>query len=99
LRANVTVAAGSSPRHAEFWVPGLGLEGMKLFLGNELSNSVSAFAVTYPQLDGDCLDLILTQMETPYPSSQAVNTWQKVGEVRVKVLCFQIFKFQDLELT
>jgi 6-phosphogluconolactonase (cycloisomerase 2 family) len=93
--ANVTVAAGSGPRHAEFWAPASGLEGLKLFLGNELSNTASAFAVTYPQRDGNCLNLTLTQTGTPYPSSRTVKQGQKVGEVRVKVLCFSNSKLQD----
>jgi 6-phosphogluconolactonase (cycloisomerase 2 family) len=82
---NVTVAAGSGPRHAGFWNPTAGTDRTKLFLGNELSKSASAFSVSYPQEEGGCLTLELTQTGKPYPPSPPAKASQDVEAVMVKV--------------
>ncbi|OBT64322.1 hypothetical protein VE03_06788 [Pseudogymnoascus sp. 23342-1-I1] len=84
--ANVTVRGGSGPRHVAFWEGegggGAGGETM-MYLGNELGNDVSVFAVAYPEGEG-CLGLVEVQTATPYEDGQVVKDGQKIGEVRVK---------------
>ncbi|KAF2792587.1 putative isomerase YbhE [Melanomma pulvis-pyrius CBS 109.77] len=80
--------AGTGPRHSAFWVPSAGssrirrAEGTMLFVANELSNTVSAWSVTYPS--GGCLTLALKQTLSPYANNAAAPRGTKVGEVRVK---------------
>jgi 6-phosphogluconolactonase (cycloisomerase 2 family) len=81
---NYTAEAGSGPRHGTWFVPpaGTGI-GTVLYIGNELANTVSAFAVTYT---ANCLGFNLTQDVPPYPGGKAVTgAGIKVGEVRVQV--------------
>ena len=84
----VKTSAGTGPRHGAFWVPSAGssrvrrAEGTVLFVANELSNSLSGWAVTYPS--GGCLTLTLKQTLTPYANNAAAPKGTKVGEVKVK---------------
>jgi 6-phosphogluconolactonase (cycloisomerase 2 family) len=79
---------GTGPRHGAFWVPSAGAsrvrraEGTVLFVANELSNSLSGWAVTYPS--GGCLTLALKQTLTPYANNATAPRGTKVGEVKVK---------------
>jgi len=57
-------------------------EGTTLFIANELSNSVSGWAVTYTQ--GGCMSLTLKQTLTPYQGNTTAVTGTKVGEIRAK---------------
>lgn len=82
---NVAVASGSGPRHAGFWNPTGRTDGTKLFLGNELSKSASAFSVTYPQKEGGCLKLELAQTSKPYPPSPPAKASQDVEALMIKV--------------
>ncbi|KFY90621.1 hypothetical protein V500_05085 [Pseudogymnoascus sp. VKM F-4518 (FW-2643)] len=81
---NVTVLAGSGPRHAGFWNPTARTDRTKLFIGNELSKSASAFSVSYPQKEGGCLALELVQTSNPYPPSPPAKAGQDVEAVMVK---------------
>jgi 6-phosphogluconolactonase (cycloisomerase 2 family) len=83
--ANYTAAPGTGPRHGSFFVPNAGsTAGTTLYIGNELSNTISSFAVTYT---GNCLSLALTKTIAPYPNGQipaaTTRNGVKVGEVRV----------------
>ena len=53
-----------------------------LFIADELSNSVSGWAVTYPS--GGCLTLTLKQTLTPYQGNATAVRGTKVGEIKVK---------------
>lgn len=80
---------GSGPRHGAFWSPSGAFsrvrraEGTMLFIADELSNSVSGWAVTYPQ-GGGCMTLTLKQTLTPYQGNATAVSGTKVGEIRVK---------------
>jgi 6-phosphogluconolactonase (cycloisomerase 2 family) len=82
-------APGTGPRHGTFWTPAGGssrirrAEGTTLFVGNELSNTVSAWAVLYPS-GGACMTLALKQTLTPYQGNSTAARGTKVGEVHVK---------------
>jgi 6-phosphogluconolactonase (cycloisomerase 2 family) len=81
---------GTGPRHGAFWSPSGAVsrvrraaEGTTLFIANELSNSVSAWAVSYPS-SGGCMSLTLKQTLTPYQGNTTAPTGTKVGEIKVK---------------
>ncbi|CAN9100490.1 unnamed protein product [Alternaria alternata] len=81
---------GTGPRHGAFWTPSAAnsrvrraAEGTTLFIANELSNSVSSWAVSYPS-SGDCMSLTLKQTLTPYQGNATAVRGTKVGEVKVK---------------
>ncbi|CAA9966621.1 Lactonase domain containing protein [Pyrenophora teres f. maculata] len=78
---------GTGPRHGVFWSPAGAsrvrrAEGTILFIANELSNSVSSWAVTYAQ--GGCMSLTLKQTLTPYQGNATAVSGTKVGEIRAK---------------
>lgn len=82
--------AGTGPRHGTFWVPATSAsrirrkaDGTMLFIANELSNSVSAWSVTYPSGSG-CMTLALKQTLTPYQGNTTAPSGTKVAEVHVK---------------
>jgi 6-phosphogluconolactonase (cycloisomerase 2 family) len=82
-------APGTGPRHGVFWSPSSptsrvrrGAEGTTLFVANELSNTVTRWAVSYPS--GGCLTLTLAQTLTPYQGNSSAVTGTKVGEIHVK---------------
>lgn len=61
---------GDGPRHGAFWAPdptASPTDGLTLYTVNELGNSVSAWAVSYPA-DGEesCLTLSKTQTLSTY---------------------------------
>jgi 6-phosphogluconolactonase (cycloisomerase 2 family) len=83
--ANYTAAAGSGPRHGSFFVPNAGTTaGTTLYVGNELSNTISSFTVAYT---GSCLSLSHTKTIAPYPNGQipaaTTRNGVKVAEVTV----------------
>ncbi|KAI1666028.1 7-bladed beta-propeller [Pyrenophora tritici-repentis] len=78
---------GTGPRHGVFWSPAGSsrvrrAEGTILFIANELTNSVSSWAVTYAQ--GGCMSLTLKQTLTPYQGNTTAVSGTKVGEIRAK---------------
>jgi 6-phosphogluconolactonase (cycloisomerase 2 family) len=80
---------GTGPRHGAFWKPTGAVsrirkaaDGTVLFIANELSNSISGWAVSYPA--GGCMSLTLKQTLTPYQGNASAITGTKVGEIRVK---------------
>lgn len=80
---------GTGPRHGAFWRPSGTSSRVHrqagstvLFIANELSNSVSGWAVSYPP--GGCMTLTLKQTLNPYQGNATAVTGTKVGEVRVK---------------
>ncbi|KAI4612938.1 hypothetical protein J4E80_006993 [Alternaria sp. BMP 0032] len=81
---------GTGPRHGAFWAPAgansrvrRAADGTVLFIANELSNSVSAWAVSYPA-SGGCMSLTLKQTLTPYQGNATAVSGTKVGEIKVK---------------
>lgn len=79
---------GNGPRHGVFWSP----EGSKsraaraaaattLFIANELSNSVSGWAVSYT---GGCMSLKLKNTITPYQGNSSAPVGTKLAEIRTK---------------
>lgn len=71
---------GDGPRHAVFWVsPVTG--ATKLFVVNELGNSVSAWDVTAPAQG--CLALTKTQVLSAYPANQTAPDGAKSAEIRL----------------
>ena len=82
-------APGTGPRHGAFWSPAgatsrvrRGAEGTVLFVANELANTVSSWAVSYPS--GGCLTLTMKQSLTPYQGNSTAVRGTKVGEIKVK---------------
>lgn len=79
---------GTGPRHGVFWAPSntssrvRRADSSSLFVANELSNSVSRWAVSYPS--GGCLTLTLKQTLTPYQGNTTAVRGTKVGEIRAK---------------
>ncbi|EMD89139.1 hypothetical protein COCC4DRAFT_169272 [Bipolaris maydis ATCC 48331] len=80
---------GTGPRHGVFWKPSTKSSRIRqaggntiLFIANELSNSISGWAVSYPA--GGCLSLTLKQTLTPYQGNTTAVTGTKVGEIHVK---------------
>ncbi|KAL6706618.1 hypothetical protein ACN47E_005374 [Coniothyrium glycines] len=78
---------GTGPRHGVFWSPSSSrarrqTDSTTLFVANELSNSVSRWAVSYPS--GGCLTLTLKQTLTPYQGNSSAVSGTKVGEIHVK---------------
>jgi 6-phosphogluconolactonase (cycloisomerase 2 family) len=53
-----------------------------LFVANELGNSVSAWAVTYPA--SGCMSIALKQSLTPYSGNSSAPSGTKVAEVHTK---------------
>ncbi|KAF1828415.1 3-carboxy-cis,cis-mucoante lactonizing enzyme [Decorospora gaudefroyi] len=81
---------GTGPRHGVFWQPAgaasrvrRAAEATTLFVGNELSNTVSAWAVSYPS-GGGCLSLSLKQTLSPYQGNTTAARGTKIGEVHIK---------------
>ncbi|ORY70960.1 Lactonase, 7-bladed beta-propeller-domain-containing protein, partial [Pseudomassariella vexata] len=80
--------AGDGPRHGAFWAPKEGdTKGLKLYTVNELSNSVSAWEVSYtPDSDAgskpDCLSLTKTQTLSTYEDKTPPAN-SKAAEVQV----------------
>lgn len=86
---SATPAPGSGIRHAAFWTPAAsysrvsrGKEGTKLFVVNELTNTVAGWSVSYPA--GGCLTLALKQTLTPYQGNSSAVAGTSVGEIKVK---------------
>jgi 6-phosphogluconolactonase (cycloisomerase 2 family) len=83
-------APGTGPRHGTFWAPAgvssrvrRAAAGTTLFVANELANTVSAWAVSYPS-GGACMTLAVKQSLTPYQGNATAVRGTKVGEVHVK---------------
>lgn len=72
-------APGDGPRHAAFWLSPTG--ATKLYVVNELANSVSAWDVTSPP-EG-CLALTKTQVLSTYPEGQVAPTGSKAAEIHI----------------
>ncbi|KAK2763248.1 hypothetical protein FQN54_009884 [Arachnomyces sp. PD_36] len=87
----INTTAGAGPRHARFWNPpaaapkGKGKaaapEGTFMYVTNELSNTVSAFEVTYPE--GGCLTGSELQTLSPYPGDEAGPEGSSTAEVEI----------------
>jgi 6-phosphogluconolactonase (cycloisomerase 2 family) len=81
-------APGTGPRHGTFWSPANTSSRVRradntfLFVANELANTLSSWAVSYPS--GGCLTLTLKQSLTPYQGNATAPRGTKVGEVHVK---------------
>lgn len=78
---------GDGPRHAAFWSPADADDGgaAAVAVVNELSNSVTAWAVSYPA-EGESGCLTLTALETlsTLPEGVSFPAGAKAGEVRVR---------------
>lgn len=79
--ANIASGRGDGPRHGAFWVKG---GTTVLYVANELSNSVSAYTVTYPSGGGGCLGLTKTQTLSSLGPGKTAPAGAKVAEVRVR---------------
>jgi len=77
--ASPATANGDGPRHGDFWL-GSGNLTM-LYTVNELSNSVSAWSVSY---SGSCLGLNRKQTIVNYPKGKSPPNGSKSAEVHVK---------------
>ncbi|CAI6340402.1 unnamed protein product [Periconia digitata] len=82
--------AGAGPRHGTFWSPAgstsrarRAASNQMLFVANELGNSISGYAVSYPS-GGGCLALALKQTLNPYQNDGAAPKGTKVAEVKTK---------------
>ncbi|PGH17476.1 hypothetical protein AJ79_01076 [Helicocarpus griseus UAMH5409] len=79
---------GAGPRHAVFWTGASSRvnrrqgAGTKLFIADELSKTVSRWAVAYNGASG-CPDLTLEQTLTPYADNATAIEGTKVGEIKV----------------
>lgn len=80
--ASGQAGAGDGPRHGDWWSPSSGsTDGQMLYTVNELSNTVSAWKVSYPT--SGCLSLSKTQTLSSYPAGKSAPTGSKVAEVHV----------------
>lgn len=79
---------GDGPRHGAFWAPSDAASptdgGLMLYTVNELGNSVSAWAVSYPDLPAGCLALSKTQTLSTYAEGTTAPAGSKAAEVQVK---------------
>lgn len=79
---------GAGPRHAAFWAPACSKskiaqrKGTILYVANELSNTVTAWTVSYPH--GGCLKLTQGQIITPYKGNSSAPVGASLGEIRVR---------------
>ncbi|KAL8376692.1 hypothetical protein RB595_007691 [Gaeumannomyces hyphopodioides] len=78
--ANIASGRGDGPRHGAFWVKG---GATVLYVANELSNSVSAYTVSYPSGSG-CLGLTRTQTVSSLGPGKTAPAGAKAAEVRVR---------------
>ncbi|KAL6399622.1 6-phosphogluconolactonase-like protein [Ilyonectria robusta] len=74
------------PRHAAFWSPSdsKGAPASMAFSVNELSNTVTVWAVSYPARRGGCLSLTQLQDLSTLPKGASVPSEAKAAEIRVK---------------
>lgn len=72
---------GDGPRHGVFWLSPSGTT--KLFIVNELGNSVSVWDVTNPTSIGGCLSLTKIQALSAYPQGQTAPIGSKSAEIHV----------------
>ncbi|KAF2761168.1 putative isomerase YbhE [Pseudovirgaria hyperparasitica] len=84
----LNVTGGSGPRHAAFWTPPSSYSrisrtraGTKLFVLNELKNTISAYSVFYPA--HGCPSFNKTQELSPYPENKAAPSGAGAGEIHV----------------
>ncbi|KAI1171900.1 putative isomerase YbhE, partial [Nemania sp. FL0916] len=76
-------APGAGPRHGAFWAPDAGsTEGLMLYTVNELGNSVTTWATSYPSAEGGCLALT-RQATLPTYTGDALAEGSKAAEVHV----------------
>ncbi|KAK2746141.1 hypothetical protein FQN55_005770 [Onygenales sp. PD_40] len=86
--ADAIAQPGAGPRHAAFWTGSSSRvsrrqdAGTKVFIADELSNTISRWAVAYSDADA-CPTLTLEQTLTPYADNATAPTGTKVGEVKV----------------
>ncbi|KAI3325212.1 putative isomerase YbhE [Xylariaceae sp. AK1471] len=74
---------GDGPRHGAFWAPsGNSTAGQILYTVNELGNSVTSWAVSYPE--GGCLTLKRQQTLPSYTAGSSLAKGSKAAEVHVK---------------
>lgn len=76
----IATGPGDGPRHGAFWISPLG--ATKVYIVNELGNSVTAWDVTTPPTGG-CLSLAKTQAVSAYPEGQSAPAGSKSAEVHV----------------
>lgn len=89
---SLNVTGGTGPRHAAFWSPETSTSSVKcrqngpknlmMYVANELANSVSSFAVSYPA-EG-CMAFRKRQEGHPFPGNATPPAGTKVGEIHVK---------------
>lgn len=92
---DLTVTAGTGPRHGLFWTPGVSsalssrivhrkrsLAETTLYIVGELSNKVTVYTVTY-DLKSDCLSFNETQSLYPYPNGTSVPNGANVAEIHL----------------
>jgi 6-phosphogluconolactonase (cycloisomerase 2 family) len=87
---SVEQVPGTGPRHGAFWTPAgaysrvrRSSESSMFFVANELTNTVAAWAVSYPSGE-ECLSLTLKQLITPYEGNSTAPAGAALAEIRVK---------------
>ncbi|KAH9901751.1 Lactonase, 7-bladed beta-propeller-domain-containing protein [Xylariomycetidae sp. FL2044] len=76
---------GDGPRHGAWWSPSAdSTEGQMLYTVNELGNSVSSWAVTYPDTEEGCLSLTKKQTISTFEEGATPAEGSKAAEVHVK---------------
>lgn len=74
---------GEGPRHGKWWTPRFSAnstEGLRLYVLNELANSVSFWKATY---QNSCITLTKTQTISTFASGAAPNSVAKASELRI----------------
>jgi len=86
---SVKPAPGTGPRHGVFWSPAGNTSRVRrqtantfLFVANELANTVSSWAVSYPS--GGCMSMTLKHTITPYSGNATATRGTKIGEIKTK---------------
>ncbi|KAI6829912.1 hypothetical protein KC332_g11637 [Hortaea werneckii] len=78
--------AGDGPRHGAWWSPNANsTEGLMLYTVNELSNSVSAWSVSYPASGEGCLSLEKAQTVPTVGSSSSSSSSLAVKAAEVHI--------------
>ncbi|KAI7104249.1 hypothetical protein KC352_g37331 [Hortaea werneckii] len=78
--------AGDGPRHGAWWSPNANsTEGLMLYTVNKLSNSVSAWSVSYPASGDGCLSLEKTQTVPTVDSSSSSSSSLAVKAAEVHI--------------
>ena len=86
---SASASAGDGPRHGTWWRPSAdSTDGLYLYTVNELSNSVTGWAASYPSSSSGCLSLskkqTLSTFESGSPPSSSSSQPVKAAEVHVR---------------